>query len=160
MKELYTKEQVQKLTLNIRKLAALCIALVVVAIAEGITTCFFVNESNAVLLKIINIVVSSVCLCVALYFLLNGILPVRARKNFISRLLNSPTIKLKGRVIGRGKSMTNVKYIELTELHISDENGKEHILYWDLENGDPDFEGHIIVFDVVNNKIVRYGEAE
>lgn len=159
MNMLYTKEDVQSLKKRMWIYAAVCIAVVVIAVGVGVATCFLVNDNNAKLLKIIDIVLTAVCGCVALFFLFNYVIPLRARKNYIEKMLGSTTKTVRGRVTGKGKKVTTVKYINLSELRLNDEEGKEIILYWDEDNGDKNFAGHIVEFKVVNNKIVGYGDA-
>lgn len=160
MKQLYTGDDVKDLGAKIRKFVGVDIGLIFFALGVGIATCFFVSDSNAQLLETVDIVLSSVCGCAALYFLLNTILPARAKRNYISHLLSSDTRTVRGRVSGEGKRITIVKHIRSSEIRLTDEEGREHILYWDLDNGTPDFEGHIVEFQAVNNKIVGYGEVK
>lgn len=159
MNMLYSNEDVANLKKRMWIYTAVCIALVAVAVAVGVATCFLVNDNNAKWLKIIDIVLTSLCGCVALYFLFNGVIPVRARKNYIEKMLNSTTKTVRGRVLGKGKKITTVKYINLSELRLNDEEGKEIILYWDEDIGEQNLEGHVVEFKVVNNKIVGYGDA-
>ena len=159
MKMLYKNEDVQNLKKRMLIYTVVCIALVVIAIGVGVATCFVVNDDNAKMLKIIDIVLTAVCGCVALYFLFNEVIPTRARKNYIEKMLNSTSKTVRGRVLGKGKKITTVKYVNLSEIRLNDEEGKELILYWDEDNGKQDFEGHIVEFKVVNNKIVGYGDA-
>lgn len=159
IKQLYAKDDVQNLGSRMWKFAAICIALVVLAVGVGVATCFLITDDNVSMLKTIDILLSCVCGCVALYFLFNGVIPVRARKNYVEKMLNSTARTVRGRVIGKGKKITTVKYINLSELRLNDENGKEVILYWDNDAGEQNFEGHIVEFKVVNNKIVGYGDA-
>lgn len=159
MKMLYTKEDAANLKKRMWIYAAVCIAVVVIAVGVGVVTCFLVNDDNAKLLKFIDIVLTAVCGCVALYFLFNYVTPLRARKNYVEKMVNSTPKTVRGRVLGKGKKITTVKYINLSELRLSDENGKEIMLYWDEEKGEQNFEGHIVEFKVVNNKIVGYGDA-
>ena len=159
MNMLYTKEDVANLKKRMWKYAAICIAVVTVAVAVGVVTCFLVNDSNAKWLKIIDIVLTSLCGCVALYLLFNHVTPIRARKNYIEKMLNSTAKTVRGRVTGKGKKITTVKYINLSELRLNDEEGKEVILYWDEDCNEQNFEGHVVEFKVVNNKIVGYGDA-
>lgn len=156
---LYTKDDVKTLKSRMWRYAAICIAVVVIAVAVGVITCILVNDSNAKWLKIIDIVLTSLCGCVALYLLFNYVTPIRARKNYIEKMLNSTTKTVRGRVTGKGKKITTVKYINLSELRLNDEEGKEIILYWDEDCGEQNFEGHVVEFKVVNNKIVGYGDA-
>ena len=158
-KTLYTDEDVRRLRKRIGKYAALCIALVGTAVAVGVTTCFFVTDANAKTLKTVNIVFSAACGCVALYFLFNYLLPARARKNYTEQMLRSTVKTVRGRVAGKGRKITLVKHLSHSELRLYDEAGKEIVLYWDDANGETAFEGHIVEFQVVNNKIVGYGDA-
>lgn len=160
MKQLYTTDDVRELSSGIRKFAALCVALVVIAVGAGVASCFFITDANANMLKIINIVFSSACGCTALYFLLNSVIPAHAKKNYAEKMLNSTSKTVRGRVTDKGKRITTVKYKDLAELRLNDEEGKETVLYWDMEKGEPDFVGHIVEFRVVNNKIVGYGDAQ
>ena len=159
MNMLYTKEDVKRLKKRMWKYAAICIAVVAVAVAVGVVTCFLVNDGNAKWLKIIDIVLTALCGCVALYLLFNYVTPIRARKNYIEKMLNSTSKTVRGRVTGKGKKITTVKYINLFEIRLNDEEGKELILYWDEDCGEQNLEGHIFEFKVVNNKIVGYGDA-
>ena len=159
MKMLYTKDDVNSLKKRMWIYAAVCIAVVLIAVGVGAATCFLVNDNNAKWLKIIDIVLSSLCGCVALYFLLNYVIPIRARKNYVEKMVNSTPKTVRGRVLGEGKKRTTLKYINLRELHLSDEEGKEILLYWDEDFSGHNFEGHIVEFKVVNNKIVGYGDA-
>ena len=67
---------------------------------------------------------------------------------------------VRGRVFGKGKKITLVKHLNFSEFRFTDEKGNERILYWDTDNGEPDFGNRIVVFQLVNNKIVGYGDAE
>ncbi|MGN0813417.1 MAG: hypothetical protein ACI4MQ_07915 [Candidatus Coproplasma sp.] len=156
---LYSKEDVKSLKKRMWQFVAICIALVVIAVVVGVVTCFFVNDNNAALLKIINMVLSSVCACVALYFLVNNVAPIRARKNYVEKMVNSPHKTIRGRVTGKGKKITSVKHLNLSEIYLNDESGKEILLYWDEDIGEQNLEGHVVEFKVVNNKIVGYGDA-
>lgn len=160
IKDLYSAEDAKKLGNSIRKYAIIIAALLLCAAAVGVATCFSVNDGNASLFKIVNIIVTSLCFCAALYFFFNEIQPMAARKNFIEKMVNSPGRKFRCRVTRRGKTLTSARHIKLTELQVYDENGKEQILYWDMENGEPDFQGHIVEFKLVGNKIVGYGDAQ
>lgn len=160
MNELYMQEDVQQLSARIWKYAAVCIGLIVVALGVGITTCFFITDDNANVLQTINIVLSSLCGCTALYFLLNEIMPKRARKAYVEKMLNSTAKTVRGRVAKIGRKVTVVKYVSTYEVQLLDETGKDRILYLDAETQTPDFTGHIVEFKVVNNKIVGYGDAQ
>lgn len=159
MNMLYSKEDVISLKKRMWLSVAISITAVVIAVGVGVVTCFLVNDNNATWLKIIDIVLTSVCCCVALYFLFNYVIPNRARKNYVENMVNSTPNTVRGRVTGMGKKITTIKYIELSELHLCDEYGKEIILYWDSDVGEQNFEGHIVEFKVVNNKIVGFGDA-
>ena len=159
MNMLYTKDDVKTFKSRMWIYAVVCITVVVIAVGVGVVTCFLVNDSNAKWLKIIDIVLTSLCGCVALYLLFNYVTPIRARKNYIEKMLNSTSKTVRGRVTGKGKKITTVKYINLSELRLNDEEGKEVILYWDEDCGEQNFEGHVVEFKVVNNKIVGYGDA-
>lgn len=159
MNMLYTKEDVVGLKSRMWKFAAICISAVVGAIAIGVVICFLVNDDNAKWLEILNIILTAVCGCVSLYFLFNYVLPIRARKNYIEKMLNSTSKLVRGRVLGKGKKRTAVKHVNLFELRLADEEGKEIILYWDSDIAEKDFNGHIVEFKVVNNKIIGYGNA-
>ena len=159
MKMLYSKDDVQSLKKRMWIYAVVCITVVVIAVGVGVVTCFLVNDSNAKWLKIIDIVFTSLCGCVALYLLFNYVTPIRARKNYIEKMLGSKSKTVRGRVTGKGKKITTVKYINLFEIRLNDEEGKELILYWDEDCGEQNLEGHIFEFKVVNNKIVGYGDA-
>ena len=159
MKMLYSKDDVQSLKKRMWIYAVVCITVVVIAVGVGVVTCFLVNDDNAKWLKIIDIVFTSLCGCVALYLLFNYVTPIRARKNYIEKMLGSKSKTVRGRVTGKGKKITTVKYINLSELRLNDEEGKEVILYWDEDCGEQNFEGHVVEFKVVNNKIVGYGDA-
>ena len=65
-----------------------------------------------------------------------------------------------GRVFDKGKKITLLKYLKFAELRFTDEEGNERILYWDTDNDEPNFENRIVGFQIVNNKIVGYGDAE
>ena len=159
MKMLYSKDDVQSLKKRMWIYAVVCITVVVIAVGVGVVTCFLVNDDNAKWLKIIDIVFTSLCGCVALYLLFNYVTPIRARKNYIEKMLGSKSKTVRGRVTGKGKKITTVKYINLSELRLNDEEGKEVILYWDEDCNEQNFEGHVVEFKVVNNKIVGYGDA-
>ena len=159
MNMLYSNEDIQSLKKRMWIYGVVCIAVVAVAVAVGVVTCFLVNDNNTRWLKIIDIVLTSLCGCVALYFLFNHVKPLRARKNYIEKMLGSKSKTVRGRVTGKGKKITTVKYINLSELRLNDEEGKEIILYWDEDIGEQNFEGHVVEFKVVNNKIVGYGDA-
>ena len=75
-------------------------------------------------------------------------------------MLNSPCKKVRCRVIDNGKDITAVKHITLSEIRLTDENGKERILYWDKQIALPEFASHFVEFEVVNNKIVGYGDVQ
>ena len=160
MKQLYSEDDVKKLGDKIRKYAVIDIELVILALGVGITICFFVTDSNAKILEAANILFSSVCGCTALYFLLNTILPAREKKLYISRMRRASAKTVRGRVFGKGKKITLVKHLNFSEFRFTDEKGNERILYWDTDNGEPDFGNRIVVFQLVNNKIVGYGDAE
>lgn len=160
VKQLYSEDDIKKLRAEIRKFAAVDIGVVLFALSVGIATCFFVSDSNARILETVDIVLSSVCGCIALYFLFNAILPTRAKKNYISHLLSSDAKTVRGEVLDKGKKITIVKYINSSEISIIDEKGNKRILYWDLDNGEPDFEGQVVGFQVVHNKIIGYGDVE
>lgn len=159
MNMLYKKEDLSSLKKRTWLFAAISISAVVIAVVVGVITCFMITDDNANTLKIIDMILSSVCVCVALYFLFNEIIPTRARKNYVEKMLNSTAKTVRGRVAGKGKKITTVKYINLSELRLTDANGKEVVLYWDNDSGEQNFEGHIVEFKVVNNKIVGYGDA-
>lgn len=160
IKYLYSAADDKRLSDGLKLDIVICVVMMVVALTVGITTCNFVTDDNATLLKIINIVVSSVCLCTAVYFILNGIVPKTARRNYIEKMLFSTPISMRGKVIGEGKKITATKQIELIELRILDEEEKEFVLYWDLKKDKPDFIGHVVEFCVVNNRIMGYGDAD
>lgn len=159
MKQVYTADDVKKLNFVIRKFLIIAIALVILALGVGIATCFLVNDGNAMVLEIIDIALSSVCGCVAIYFLLNNITPARAKKRYIVKALNSPAKTVRGRVMSKGREITAIKHMKFRELKVYDEEGNERVLYWDTANGEPEFEGHILEFKAVGNKIVAYGDG-
>lgn len=162
MKELYSSNDIKHLRIRMWKFASVCIALAIIIIGVGVATCFLITDDNASMFKIIDIVLGSVCGCVALYLLLNGVIPIRARKNYIEKMLNSPAKIVRGRVTdnGKKKNITVVKYMNISELRIIDEEGKEFLLYFDNDTENCDLEGHIFEFKVVNNKIIGYGNAQ
>lgn len=158
IKYLYSNADERKLSNGLKLDIILCVVMIVVAVTVGITTCNLVNDNNATMLKIINIIVSSICLCTAVYFVLNGIIPKTARRNYIETMRCSTPSLICGKVIGDGKKITATKRIELIELRILDEEERESVLYWDLEKDKPNFVGHIVDFYVVNNRIIGYGD--
>ena len=160
MKQLYSEDDVKKLGDKIRKYTLIDITLVILALGVGITVCFFVSDRNAKILEAANILFSSVCGCTALYFLLNTILPARAKKNYTLRMCRASSKTVCGRVFDKGKKITLLKYLKFAELRFTDEEGNERILYWDTDNDEPNFENRIVGFQIVNNKIVGYGDAE
>lgn len=159
-KYLYSESDERKISVKIKKDVFICLGLVVAAIAVGIITCNLVTDDNATMLKIINIIMSSVCLCTTAYFILNRIIPGSAKRDYVERMLYSKSNAIRGKVIGDGKKITAMKRIDLIELRILNAEGKELVLYWDAEIDKPDFVGHIIEFYVVNNKIIGYGDAD
>lgn len=160
IKNLYSRDNVKMLSHSLRIDMLICVVLIIVAITVGVITCFFVTDENASLFKVIDIIVSSLCICVAVYFILNRIRPKRARKQYIERMLNSTSKSIRCKVIEIGKKITIEKYINLLELLVVNADGKELILYWDLENAMQNFVGHIVRFCIVNNKIIGYGDAD
>lgn len=157
--DLYSRADVQKLSSELKKDSLLCASLLSLAALFGIITCRLVTDENAMLLKAVNILVSSLCLCFAVYRVLNRILPRKARKKYIKKMLNAPEKTVRCKVMKEGKRITAIKYVDLTELLVLNEDGKELVLYWDSASGEQKFVGHIVEFSVVNNKIVGYGGA-
>lgn len=160
IKELYTEGDVKNLSTRVWQYAAVCIGLLVIALGVGIVTCFFVTDENANMLQTIDILLTSICGCVALYFLLNEIMPKRAKKAYVEKMRNSTAKTVRGRVVNIGKKVTVIKYVSTYEVQLLDEEGKELVLYLDAEKQTQDFKGHIVEFKVVNNKIVGYGDAQ
>lgn len=158
--ELYTKEQINIYANRIKKYAAISVAIVLATIGASVGLCFAVNDGNATVMKLLDIAISGTGLCVALYLLLNEILPTRSRKNYASKMLASRAKTVACRVTGYGRTVTAEKRLRLKEIRITDAESKEQVLYWDAEQALPDFEGHIVVFKVVNNKIISYGDTE
>ena len=86
MKELYSSNDIKHLRIRMWKFASVCIALAIIIIGVGVATSFLITDDNASMFKIIDIVLGSVCGCVALYLLLNG---VRHHCNFICPVLTN-----------------------------------------------------------------------
>lgn len=159
-KYLYSRDDVKKLVDELKSDGIRCAVLLAVAVAVAVTTCGVVTDENAMLLKTVNVLVSSVCLCTVVYFILNRILPKRARKNYVEKMQRSTKKTVRCKVMETGKKITAIKYIDLLELVVLSEEGKTQVLYWDLANGEQHFVGHIVEFYVVNNKIIGYGESK
>ncbi len=160
IKYLYSEVDTRELSLKLKRDVFICVILLIVAVTVGIFTCTFVTDDNAMLLKIINIVLSSVCLCITVYFILNRIVPISAKRTYIEKLLHTDPSTVCGKVTDGGKKITAMKRMEFIETCVLNEDGKELILYWDSAIAKPDFVGHTVNFYVVNNKIVGYGDED
>lgn len=156
---LFSQADVKRLSSELKSDRLLCAGLMTLAVVFGVITCRLVTDENAMLLKTANILVSSLCLCVVVYRVLNRIIPRKARKNHIEKMLRSSPKALRCKVMKEGKKITAIRYVALTELLVLNEEGKELVLYWDAASGKQNFVGHIVEFYVVNNKIVGYGGA-
>lgn len=152
IKYLYSEADERMLSKSLKADIIICVFLLITAVVVGVFTCHMVNDDNATILKVINIIESSMCLCTTAYFALNRIIPKSAKRTYIEKILDSSPIIVRGKVIGDGKKITVLKRITLIELCIINEEGKESVLYWDSDIVEPDFIGHIIEFYVVNNK--------
>lgn len=159
MTALYTEKDLKKLGAQLKKYAIICAVPAAVAVVVGVVVCFFVTEANAAALKTFNIIFSCVGFCAALYVLFNYVLPVKAKKDFVFRMVNSNAKKARGKFVGKGRKITVEKHLTFFEIVIQDASGKEQVLYFDSEIPMPAFEGHVVEFSVVNNKIVGYGDA-
>lgn len=160
IKYLYSRDDLKTLSHSLRIDMLICVMLIIVAITVGVITCFFVTDENASLFKVIDIILSSLCVCITAYFILNRIRPKRARKQYIERMLNSASKSIRCKVIEIGKKITIEKHINLLEFIVINADDKELVLYWDLEDAMQNFVGHIVKFCIVNNKIIGYGDAD
>ncbi len=160
MTELYSKEQLASFRAAIKRFAVVAIAVVVSCLAVCTAICFFVDRTNASWLKVINVAISAVGGCVALYLLFNGILPLVARKNFVEPLLFSEHKTLVGVVESVGKEFTISKNIRAKELTVKTQDGCSLLLYWDTAMPFPDLEGKQVAFRTVRNCIVAYEVSE
>lgn len=160
MKALYSQKDLQRLKKQLRKYIIICLALVFVAISVGVAVCFFATETNLDALKLFNILFCSVCCCIALYLLLNKVLPTYAQKDFVLRTLNADTKTIRGKVSVKDKKVTISKYLTFFEVILVDASGKENLLYFDSTIELPAFDGQLVALEIANNKIVGYGEVQ
>lgn len=160
IKHLYSKLDERELSVRLKIDVLICVLLLVVAVTVAVITCTMVTDDNAVILEIINIILSAVCLCVIAYFILNRIVPNSAKREYIEKLLRTKPCTVRGKVVGDGKKITAMKRMELIEVCILNEEDEELVLYWDSKIDKPDLVGHIVDFYVINNKIVGYGDVD
>lgn len=159
MTALYSQKDLHNIGKRLQKYVIICLSLVFIALAVGVTVCFFANETNLDGLKLFNIVFSSVCCCIALYLLLNKILPICAKKIFVSQVLSATTKTIRGKVSVSEKKITLSKYLSFFEVRLVDASGRENLLYFDSSVAMPSFDERLVALEIVNNKIVGYGEV-
>lgn len=157
MTELYSNQQLSAIKSAIKRFACAAVAIFIFTFAICTIVCFLVNRNNAVWLKSINIVVSTVGGCVAIYLIFNTVLPLVAQKNDVQWLLYSVRKTIVGIVEITDVQLTVSKHISVRELNVTTENSDKIILYWDNAIPFPNINGKQVVFHVVNNRIVAYG---
>lgn len=156
MRELYSKERLLRLRSAIKRsvLVAVCVFLFFFIICT--TVCFFTDRTNATLLKIFNIVISGVGGCVVIYWVLNRILPLIARRDYMESLLFSAGRTVSGTVEDTGIVSTVSRYIYARELRLINDEGNAFLLYWDNEIPFPDLNDKRVELRIVHNRIVAY----
>ena len=156
MKELYSKNQPDVLrSIGKRYICASAAVFVLTAVICAVV-CFFVDETNAGWLKVVNIALSVIGGNVVLYWLFDRILPSFARRKYLVCLFASAVRTLTGSVEDTGRDLTVTRYISARELKLTDDKGNSVFLYWDREVPLPVFDDGQVTFRVVQNRIVAY----
>lgn len=158
-KKLYTAEESHALGKIIRRGILGMIGLVVLSIGVGVICLVFANLENKNWMILLNVILSSLCGCFALYLLFETVLPAHYKREYNDEMRNSKGRIVRGLVIKDGKCKTLNRYITFKELWIRDVSGEEKVLYWDISFDDASLLGHVVQFRVVNGKIVEVEEA-
>lgn len=160
MKELYSNEQFEALRSAGKRYIKTAVCMLAVSLAICAAVCFFVDETNATWLKMLNILISGIGGCVALYWLFDRILPSVARQKYLAHLLSAVGAAVAGHVEDTGRDSTVARYISARELKITDDKGRVSLLYWDLGVPLPALDGKYVTFRAVQNRIVAYEVTE
>ncbi|MDE6372973.1 MAG: hypothetical protein K2L72_00570 [Clostridia bacterium] len=156
MTELYSDKELRKLKFDLRKYSCIFAAVIIAFAAVCLTLCFFVTENNVTALKAVNITVSIVGGCAALYILFNKILPVNSRKAFTKQIISEPRVVVCGTVTGVGKTITVAKRISAIEIILNAAQGTTLSVLLDCTKDVPEFVGKEVEFITARDKIVAY----
>lgn len=155
MADLYTGEEVTGVRRTLHREVLVCVLSLAVALVVCVILCFFVTDTNAKLLRNVNIALSSVGGCVSLYLLLNVVLPRAARLSVLRQLTGGQPQTLCGTVTGVGGKMTLRRGLTVRELTLRTESA-ERTLFWDTEKPCPLTVGATVTVCTVENTVVGY----
>ncbi len=143
-----------------KKYILISLVTVLIVLIASITLCFFVDDDNAVLFEIIDIVLCSAGFCTALFFIFNVIVPLGDRQKHLYRMLDGDKRIVSGEVSECGGAITLSKNVSAYEITLRTDDNAENLLYWDTEYALPDIVGKRIDFQVVQNIVYGYEEKE
>ena len=156
MKELYADERFASPGSAVRRDIMAAAGVFAASLAICMAVCFFVDETNATRLMLLNILISGTGGCVALYWLFDRILPSVARQKYLAHLLSAARTTVEGYVEDTGRDATVARYISARELRLTDQKERVSLLYWDLAVPLPALGGQYVTFRTVQNRIVAY----
>ena len=155
MVDLYTGEEMAGVRRTLHREILSCVLSLSLALAACVVLCFFVTDTNAKILRNVNIVLSSAGGCVSLFLLLNVVLPRAARLSVLRQLTGACTLTVCGVVVGVGGEMTLRRGLTVRELTLRTE-GTERTLFWDAEKPFPLAVGATVTVRAVGNTVVGY----
>ena len=158
MADLYTGEEVTGVRRTLHREILACVLSLAVALVVCVILCFFVTDTNAKLLRNVNITLSSVGGCAALFLLLNIVLPRAARLSVLRQLTGGQPQTLCGTVTGIGGELTLRRGLTVRELTLCAGNA-ERTLFWDTEKPCPLTVGTTVTVRTVENTVVGYEVA-
>lgn len=158
MADLYTGEEVAGVRHTLHREILICVLSLAVALVVCVILCFFVTDTNAKLLRNVNIALSSVGGCVSLFLLLNVVLPRAARLSVLRQLTGGHPLTLCGVVTGIGGEITLRRGLTVRELTLRTESA-ERTLFWSTEKPCPLTVGATVTVRTVENTVVGYEVA-
>lgn len=158
-KEIYTKDEAAELELSMKKHISSCVSLGFAAAVLCGINCLLANLACPQGFKILNIGLSAAAGWTMIHWILDCIVPLQNRKNYVFRLLAAKRQVFIGTVTEVGARTTLAKDISAYEIQVEAENGTV-LLYWDCEKGKPDFGCRKVRFESVQRRIAAYEVME
>lgn len=156
MNALYSYCELEHLIQKKKIYVVISVGVFIVALAVSIVLCFFISDSNATLLQVINIVLCSLGGCTSMFLYFNNILPLKNRQAYVRQIISGNKKSIGCVVIAIGGLITVSKNISAYEITVKTDDEAELLLYWDKEKEIPDIIGKNVSFEIVQNTVFGY----
>lgn len=161
MENSYYSEQTIN-NLKRKKSKILCISWIILGFSLVLFTilCFFVNDENGVLIKIIDSITLSICISCFIFLILNFVNPLKREIRHLDVVLKSPIDEFDCKVVDTGKVETIEKDIYAKSVLIK-ENERQLSLFCNVKVSDFQInKGKHLRLLVANNYIIEIKELD